>query len=38
MDPALGHVLQDGGTPVHGIARELAGEGWEALAREFFLT
>jgi glycine cleavage system H lipoate-binding protein len=38
MDPALGHVLQDGGTPVHGIARELAGDGWEALAREYFLT
>jgi glycine cleavage system H lipoate-binding protein len=38
MDPELGRVLQDGGTPVHGIARELAGEGWETLAREFFLT
>jgi glycine cleavage system H lipoate-binding protein len=38
MEPGLGQVLQDGGTPVHGIARELAGEGWESLAREFFLT
>ncbi len=38
MDPELGRVLQDGGTPVHGIARALAGEGWDALAREFFLT
>jgi glycine cleavage system H lipoate-binding protein len=38
MDPALGQVLQDGGTPVHGIARALAGDEWEALAREFFLT
>ncbi len=38
MDPELGRVLQDGGTPVHGIARALAGERWEALAREFFLT
>jgi glycine cleavage system H lipoate-binding protein len=38
MAPELGQVLQDGGTPVHGIAREVAGEAWEALAREFFLT
>jgi len=38
MNPELGQVLQDGGTPVHGIARALAGDGWEALAREFFLT
>jgi glycine cleavage system H protein len=38
MEPALGHVLQDGGTPVPGIARAVAGERWEALAREHFLT
>ena len=38
MNPELGRVLQDGGTPVHGIARALAGDEWEALAREFFLT
>jgi glycine cleavage system H lipoate-binding protein len=38
MDPAHGRVLQDGGTPVRGMARALAGEGWEALARELFLT
>ena len=38
IDPELGRLLQDGGTPVHGIARALAGDGWEALAREFFLT
>jgi hypothetical protein len=38
MSPELGQVLQDGGAPVHGIARALAGDGWEALAREFFLT
>ncbi len=36
MNPELGLVLQDGGTPVHGIARALAGDGWEALARELF--
>jgi glycine cleavage system H protein len=38
MDPELGRLLQDGGAPVHGIARALAGDGWEALSREFFLT
>jgi len=38
LNPELGRVLQDGGTPVHGIAREIAGEEWDALAREFFLT
>lgn len=38
LDPALGHVLQDGGTPVHGIARALAGDGWATMARHFFRT
>jgi len=34
-DPRMAVVLQDGGTPIHGIARALAGDGWAALAREF---
>ena len=38
LAPELGQVLQDGGTPVHGIARALAGERWDDLAREYFLT
>ena len=38
MSPELGAVLQDGGAPIHGIARALAGEGWGELARHFFLT
>jgi glycine cleavage system H lipoate-binding protein len=38
MDPELGRLLQDGGTPVHGIARALAGDDWESLAREHFRT
>jgi glycine cleavage system H lipoate-binding protein len=38
MSPELGQVLQDGGAPVRGIAREIAGEGWDALARELFLV
>jgi glycine cleavage system H lipoate-binding protein len=38
LSPELGLVLQDGGTPVHGIARALAGDDWDTLAREYFLT
>ena len=38
MEPELGRVLQDGGAPVDGIARALAGDRWEAVARELFLT
>jgi glycine cleavage system H lipoate-binding protein len=38
LSPELGHVLQDGGAPVHGIARALAGDDWAALARAFLLT
>jgi glycine cleavage system H lipoate-binding protein len=38
LEPALGHVLQDGGTPIHGIARALAGDGWSGMARHFFQT
>lgn len=38
LAPELGAVLQDGGMPVHGIARALAGDEWDGLARQFFLT
>ena len=38
VSPEIGAVLQDGGAPVHGIARALAGDGWDDLARQFFLT
>jgi glycine cleavage system H protein len=38
LTPELGRVMQDGGTPVAGIARAVAGEGWDAFARKFFLT
>jgi glycine cleavage system H lipoate-binding protein len=38
LDPELGYVLQDGGAPIHGIARALAGEGWAGLARHFLQT
>lgn len=38
LTPELGALAADGGTPVHGFARELSPEGWESLAREFLLT
>jgi glycine cleavage system H protein len=38
LSPELGRVLQDGGVPVHGVARALAGDKWTDLARQFFLT
>jgi glycine cleavage system H lipoate-binding protein len=34
--PQLGAVLQDGGIPLHGIARELEPEHWDELCREYF--
>jgi glycine cleavage system H lipoate-binding protein len=38
MDRELGQVMQDGGVPIHGIARVVAGDEWDSLARGFFLT
>jgi glycine cleavage system H protein len=38
LEPELGQVLQDGGTPIRGIARALAGDGWAGMARHYFLT
>ncbi len=39
MQPAMAMVLaQDGGAPVHGIARELDPEHWDDTVRGFFLT
>jgi glycine cleavage system H lipoate-binding protein len=38
VSPEVGHVLQDGGAPVHGIARAIAGDRWAELARSFLLT
>ena len=37
-DQYLGHVLPDGGLPVEGIARAVAGENWHELARRHLLT
>ena len=38
MSPQLGTVLQDGGVPVHGIARSLDEAHWDDLARRFLGT
>jgi len=38
LTPELGHVLQDGGVPIDGLARAIAGDEWDAVARRFFLT
>jgi glycine cleavage system H lipoate-binding protein len=38
LNPELGQVMQDGGTPIHGIAQALAGDAWADLARHFFRT
>lgn len=36
--PALGRVLQDGGVPVAGLAREIDPDRWDRLAAELLLT
>ncbi len=35
LTPELGALAQDGGTPVHGIARDLDPECWDELVRSF---
>ena len=36
ISPELGRVLQDGGMPVHGIARSLDTEKWDGFAGDSF--
>jgi len=38
MSTSLGLLLQDGGIPVSGLARTLAGEDWDEFSREFLLS
>jgi len=38
MAPELGLVLQDGGTPVDGLAHAIDPERWEDIARRFLLS
>jgi glycine cleavage system H protein len=35
MNPELGHLMQDGGMPVHGIARGIDEADWDEVARLF---
>ena len=35
MTPELGHLCQDGGLPVHGIARGIDPEHWDEVAKQF---
>lgn len=38
LSPEPVALMQDGGAPVHGIAREIDPEHWDDVAREFFRT
>lgn len=38
MSPELGVVMQDGGRPMPGMAKNINGEKWDQLLKEFFLT
>ena len=38
MSRELGAVMQDGGVPVAGMAKNIDGEKWDLLLKEFFLT
>jgi glycine cleavage system H lipoate-binding protein len=38
MGPKLGPVLQDGGVPVSGFAREISPQDWHRVARELLLA
>ncbi len=36
--PELGHVLQDGGHPVHGFAQAIDQANWDRVAKKFLLS
>jgi glycine cleavage system H lipoate-binding protein len=38
MSPDLGRVYQDGGVPIHGMARSLDPARWDEVVRSFLLT
>ena len=38
ISPELGAVMQDGGVPVVGMAKNINAEEWDQLLKEFFLT
>lgn len=38
MSPEMGAVLQDGGVPMAGMAKNIDAENWDKLLQEFFLN
>ena len=38
MSPKLGAVMQDGGVPMAGMAKNIHADDWDQLLKEFFLT
>lgn len=38
MSPELGAVMQDGGEPIAGMAKNISADAWDQLLKEFFLT
>lgn len=38
INPELGAVMQDGGVPVSGMAKNINAEEWDLLLKEFFLN
>jgi glycine cleavage system H lipoate-binding protein len=38
MSPELGAVMQDGGVPMAGMAKNINAEEWDQILKEFFLT
>lgn len=38
INPELGAVMQDGGVPVAGMAKNINAEEWDQLLKKFFLT
>jgi hypothetical protein len=38
LTPELGALAQDGGVPVHGIARAIDPDHWDDVARRFLLS
>jgi glycine cleavage system H protein len=38
MSPELGAVMQDGGAPLAGMAKNINQEEWDLILKEFFLT
>ena len=38
MSPEMGAVMQDGGVPLPGMAKNINAEEWDLLMKEFFLT